>query len=169
MIKQKGAASRRAVLAAGGLGGLAVMAGFAATADAADRSQSSAEREAIRVASNFIASFRGKDFDQMASYLADDVVFREAPSAPERMGKQAFIEAARRFFSSPIAQQREFARRPSAAYAFGGEPGVAVFTSRIDRLNRNGRLVPVSTAAAFWIKNGKIQAWYDFPLGNSHA
>jgi len=93
----------------------------------------------------------------------------EAPSAPERMGKQAFIEAARRFFSSPTAKQREFARGPSAVYAFGSDPGVAVFTNRIDHLERNGSRVPVATAAAFWIQNGKIKMWYDFPLGSPHA
>jgi limonene-1,2-epoxide hydrolase len=144
-------------------GTLAAMLGSTIPTKAADTS-SEKEQAAIKVVSDFIGAWPTRDVDQIASHVGDDFIFKGAPNAMEKKGKQTFIAEISRFVNGPMSKTLTFAQRPSEVYAIGGAAGTVVLARRVDFMSRGGQRMAVPLAGAYWVTDDKVQAWYDFPL-----
>jgi ketosteroid isomerase-like protein len=150
------------LLISGGLGAIAAVIGVAPRAEAADTDQ---EKEATKVVRDFFAAWSTRDPNQMASYVADDFQFRVTAAAPMLMGRDAFVDRVGKFMAGPIGKTITFLKHPvTESFAVDGPAGTAVLTKRTENRTVDGKMTPGTVAAMCWVVNGKIQAWYDFPL-----
>lgn len=147
--------TRRKLIAAGGLGALFARAGTGSEAEAASSANTEQERAAMKVVSDFIATFPSRDVNRLGTFMADDCEFQGAPWTPLIHGKQNFMAE----MKGLVDPKRGliFAKSPSRLYAIGGEYGTGVLAERIDYRNQN----PIRLAGLFWVVDGKIQAWHD--------
>lgn len=155
--------TRRTLLVSGGLGALTAMVGLAERAEAAAPSYSEQERAAMKLCRDFIGTFASRDADLLGMFVTDDVQVRGNPTAPLTTGREAFVEGRKKFLAGPVARSLTYGG-VTEAFAVGGATGTAVLTKRVNFRTVDGKKTPVALAAAFWVVNGKIQAWYDFPL-----
>jgi uncharacterized protein (TIGR02246 family) len=120
------------------------------------------EREAAEVVKAWIAAFATKDPQKVASYMAENCVFRGDPSQPLQKGREAFVKEISGFIGV-IANIKI-----DEIYVTGNEWDTAVLTKRTDTLSPNaggplgGKAVPL--AGFFRVKNKKITEWLDVPL-----
>jgi uncharacterized protein (TIGR02246 family) len=120
------------------------------------------EHEAAEVVKAWIAAFATKDPQKVASYMAEDCVFRGDPSQPLQKGREAFVKEISGFIGV-IANIKI-----DEIYVTGNEWDTAVLTKRTDTLSPNaggplaGKAVPL--AGFFRVKNKKITEWLDVPL-----
>lgn len=156
---------RRTALMAGTFGTLAFMLSVPRAVLAAAGSKPSAqELAALRLTSEVFGAIANRDLDKIASYVADNIVFKGHPDVAEVKGKQAFLDNISQFLRGSIEHGLTLAKRAETAYAIGGEIGTAVLNRRMDYSNRNGKKSPLPIASAFWVAEGKIVAWFEFPL-----
>lgn len=153
--------NRRGLLAAGTLVALAGAIGADRRAEAASSSSSEDEQAAIKLVTDFIATFPSKDVRRLAAFMDDYCEFQGAPTDTLWYGKQPFINEMTKLVNAPII----FAKEPNRIYAIGGDTGTGVFAERID-YPQNNPSAGYRLAAFFWVVNGKIKAWHDLPLVN---
>lgn len=117
------------------------------------------EQAALDVVKNWVAAWNAKDPDKVASYMADDVQYSPYyPTYIAERGKTQFLQTRRRAIAQGVAM------RIGQSLAVGGPRGYAVLVRRVDRFQSGGQQREVPAAAFFWIANGKIHTWLDFPL-----
>ncbi len=156
---------RRAALMAGTLGTLAFMLSVPrAVRAAAGASLSAQEQAALQLTSDLFSAIASKDVDKIASCVADDIVFKGHPDMAEVRGKSAVVDTIGQFLRGSVTHGLTLATRADSAYAIGGEIGTAVINRRMDYSTRNGKKSPLPLASAFWVAEGKIAAWFEFPL-----
>lgn len=156
-------ATRRTLLVSGAFGALTAMVGLPQRAAAAAAPYSEQERDAVKVCRDFISAFASRDPDQLATFLSDDVQSRGNPTSPVVSGRDALVEGRKKFLAGPIAKGLTYGGM-TEAFAVGGATGTAVLTKRVNYRIVGGKKTPVALAAMFWVVDGKIHAWYDFPL-----
>jgi limonene-1,2-epoxide hydrolase len=162
--------TRRELVAAGSLGALVTTLGAGPVSAAANPSRNQYEQAAIRLVTDFIATFPSRDVNQLAAFMSDDCEFQGAPSVTLWHGKAPFIKEMTGLVDP--ARGIIFAKKPNIIYAIGGEAGTGVLTERTDYVQSRR----TELAAFFYVQNGKISAWHDLPLmpfrpqaGNSPA
>jgi limonene-1,2-epoxide hydrolase len=122
------------------------------------------EQAALKLTAQFVGALASGDVQQLAPLVADDIVFKDIVAGfPDLQGKEAFIKELTAFMSGP-GKQISAAKQPIRAFALGGEEGTVVLNERVDSTIRDGRNVALPLAAVFWVRGGKIAAWYEFPL-----
>lgn len=114
------------------------------------------EREAVKVVKEWMAAFATHDVGKIASYMTDDVAFRADSSSPIQRGRDRFILLVDSFISAIVWLH------PVKTFVVSGKTDTVVLSSRVDKFNNFGSLVPA--AAFFRVKNGKIEEWIDVPL-----
>ena len=147
--------SRRASLAIGGLGLLAL-----STASGAASAASPAEKANVKLVTDFCKAFKAKDLDLdkvAATYLADDCTIRLVEGQPAAVGKAATIEV----FKSFMKNGERYDLKVVESFA----KGPVVVNSRVDTTIAPGKAPDAApVAGVFIVKDGKIKEWSDYPV-----
>lgn len=159
-----GEGSRRALLMAAGLGALATVTGVPQPAHAEGDSSSAQQRAAISVVNDLIAALVRRDVDKMASYLSDDVVFKATLLNKELNGIESFKRDFSGFLNSPIGRAISVDKRLGHVYAIDVSGGTALLVQRTEHTSMNGKTFTSEVAAAFFLVDGKIRAWFDMVI-----
>ncbi len=128
----------------------------------AEESSSEVEQAAVKLVTDFIATFPSKDVSRLAAFMDDYSEFQGAPTDTLWRGKQPFINE----MTTLVDPSRDlvFAEKPSRIYAIGGAAGTGVLAERTDYLRHNPNR-RIRLAAFFWVVSGKIKAWHDLGIG----
>lgn len=129
--------------------------------NAAPPISSSAETEAaaLAVVESWVAGWNAKDPQAVASLMTDNVQF--STMYPEHITEtsSAHFLASR---SEDITGGVEMTIGDTLAV--GGPLGTGVLIERTDKFTVDGQSYEVPTAAFFWVVDGKIDTWLDFPI-----
>jgi limonene-1,2-epoxide hydrolase len=139
--------SRGGFLAAGLAGALALPRRAAAAAPTAE------EKANLALVTAFCASFAGRDMTKIASFLADNCVYRVTETTPPLSGKDA-IERIRTYVDR--STKIEFKILESWA------KGSIVVNERIDSFEPAPPRSPYHLTGVFFVKGGKIAEWTDY-------
>ena len=153
--------TRRELIAAGALGALVTTFGAGGEAEGASSSNNEQEQAAIKLVSDFIATFPSRDVSRLAAFMDDYCEFQGAPSDTLWLGKQPFINEMTNLVDPALGLV--FAKAVSRIYAIGGASGTGVLAERTDYLKSNPNN-GARGAAFLWVVDGKIKAWHDLPL-----
>jgi limonene-1,2-epoxide hydrolase len=123
--------------------------------------QSEPEEQGARdLVNRWLAGWAAKDPDQVMSTMDDNATFSsDFPAYLVEFGKTRFMMQ-----QANVIRQGLIRMQPQQMLLVGGPRGTGVLLKRIDRYMVDGKEVEVPNAAFFWIMNGKIQTWDDFPL-----
>ena len=106
----------------------------------------------IETVEAFIDAWNRIDFDTVAEFFADDVVYHNIP-----MEKIEGKETARAFIESMRADRIEWTTYHIAA------TGQVVLTERLDEFDlADGKKISLPVMGTFEIEDGKIKAWRDY-------
>jgi len=149
MAKNRNELTRRRFLATGG--GLAVLAGFGARADAAE--MTAAERENVRIVNEFCAAWPSHDLAKVMAFFADAGAYRMTETMEPAKGREAVTARVRTIIDrvEKFEVLDTFARGPM------------VINERIDRFS-SGTLKSWHGVGVFFVKDGTIVEWYDYTI-----
>ena len=106
----------------------------------------------IETVEAFIDAWNRIDFDAVAEFFADDVVYHNIP-----MKKIEGKENARAFIEAMRAERIEWTTYHIAA------AGQVVLTERLDEFDlADGKKISLPVMGTFEIEEGKIKAWRDY-------
>ncbi len=106
----------------------------------------------IETVEAFIDAWNRIDFDAVAEFFSEDVVYHNIPMEPV-VGKAA----ARAFIDNMQADRIDWVTYHIAA------AGPVVLTERLDQFDlANGKKISIPVMGTFEIENGKIKAWRDY-------
>lgn len=111
--------------------------------------------DSLRIAEDFIDTWRRKDVDAMVEACTDDVVYQNVP-APPIEGR----EALRAFMSVNMPRCDAFESEVLAIAA--SADGARVLTERHDAFVFGARRVDVPVMGVFELRDGRIAAWRDY-------
>ena len=143
---------RRTLLGAGGLAGLAALAGGTALG----AQSSAAERDNVRIVTDFCASWSTRDLGTILPFLAADAVYRMSETVPPVTGPEGVEERLGSWLES--SQQIEF--RVLETFA----KGPIVVNHRIDRFVSTTRPLTWEGVGVFFVQEGRIKEWQDFTI-----
>jgi limonene-1,2-epoxide hydrolase len=149
MDAERVVARRRFLKAAG-----STTAAVVALAGTVDAEWTSAEKVNVQVVNEFCASFAGRDVAKIASFLADNCVYRVTETAMPLVGKDAVVARIKGFVDP--AQVVEF----PVAETFAKGP--IVMNERTDRFVRPDRTNTFHVVGVFFVRDGKIAEWTDY-------
>ena len=143
--------TRREFLAVGGAAPFA----FGLAQQSGSRELTADERTNVKVVNDFSAAWATHDPAKIASYLADDAVFRFTQDQPEATGgRMTLQERLKGTFEN--MRKIEFDVRETFAV------GPLVANLRVDYItNADGERNGVRVAGVFYLKDGKIVEWID--------
>jgi limonene-1,2-epoxide hydrolase len=144
---------RRTLLGAGGLAGLAAVA---ARGIALGAQSSEAERDNVRIVTDFCASWSTRDLRRILPFLAADSVYRMSETVPPVTGPEGVEERLGSWIES--SQQIEF--RILETFA----KGPIVVNHRIDRFVSTTRPLTWEGVGVFFVQDGWIKEWQDFTI-----
>jgi limonene-1,2-epoxide hydrolase len=122
-------------------------------------SWNSYERTAVEIVNAWAAAWSTKDPQKIASYMSDDVEYRDMLSMTEsRKGRDRFIADYNKFMNTMDSMT------VTSTYAVGGEAETIVIHRRIDQLTMKGKAMSSPYAGVFLVKDGKIVNWLDVPM-----
>ena len=144
------ATTRREFLAAGGVAPLAlVLAG-----QSGSRDLTAAEQANVDVVNGFCDAWATRDAANIASFLADDAVFRFTQDGDAATGSETLRQQVEPF----VADAREVLFDVLETYAIGP----LVVNLRVDYFtNANGERNEFRVAGVFYVRDGKIVEWID--------
>lgn len=163
--------TRRGFLATGGAGALAAalataFAGraFAEDAPAAAPAEGAKpaidlparEKANIDLVNEFCAAWATRDGAQVGAFFADDATFRMTEDAPPVQTRDAITKRLQGFLA--LAKKAEFEVIRSFAI------GDIVIDERYDRFTMGTKDVAYHMVGVFFIRNGKIQEWFDYRM-----
>jgi limonene-1,2-epoxide hydrolase len=111
--------------------------------------------ENVRIARDFIETWRRKDVEAMVAACTEDVVYQNVPTPPIE-GR----EALRAFMSVNMPKCDAFESEVLAIAATADE--ARVLTERHDAFVFDGRRVDIPVMGIFELRGGKISAWRDY-------
>ena len=111
--------------------------------------------DSIRIAEDFIDTWRRKDVDAMVEACTDDVVYENVPTPPVE-GR----EALHAFMSINMPRCDAFESEVLAIAATAD--GSRVLTERHDAFVFGARRVDIRVMGVFELRDGKISAWRDY-------
>lgn len=164
-VTRRSAVTRAGVM----LASMAALLTPAATAEAATGQQAPSsfaaqERQAAALVTALVAAAAKRDPALVGALLAEDVVFKGTPEAPEILGRQAVVAQLTQLLKSPAMDKLVMAQSPGRIVTMGGATGTAVMVWREDFVREKDGLSPLPIAAAMWVVGDKIKCWYDWPL-----
>ena len=147
--------TRRAFLAAGGIG---AMASVAMSGQAAGSQLSTEEQANLTAVNDFCAAFTVPlDWDRIASFLRDDCKYRASQEIQMVEGPEAIVGLLGGFTGNATAVEFEmldtWARGP------------VVVNDRVDRFVLPNRTLELPVVGVFYLVDGKIAEWTDFVFG----
>lgn len=148
-------ASRRGFI----LGGAALALAFARGAQAADPPvEATAELEAAnaKLVNDFCAAWESKDGEKLGAFFADDGVFRMNESAKPANGREMITKQLKVFLATTKTAKFDVVRSQAM--------GNIVLNDRYDRFTMGTKDVAYHMTGVFFIKNGKIQEWWDYGM-----
>jgi len=143
------ATTRREFLAAGGVAPLALVLG----GQSGSRDLTAAEQANVDVVNGFCDAWATRDASQIASFLADDVVFRFTQDADAVTGSETFREQAGGFLAN--ASEVRFDVLETWAV------GPLVVNLRVDYFTSPDGQQEFRVAGVFYVSDGKIVEWID--------
>jgi len=146
--------NRRSFLASAGL---AAPAALAVPSVAAAADWTAAEKANVAVVTEMCRTWKAPvDFDKVASFLADDCVYRATETAPPVKGRQAILDSLKKMLGTVSKAEFEivqtFARGPM------------VVNERFDRFTMPQRSMEWHGIGVFMVKGGKIAEWNDYTI-----
>lgn len=111
-----------------------------------------AERDPVRIVTQFCAAWDRLDFDAIVASLAGDIEYHNIPLQPLK-GKE---QVERYLRSVGPFEQCEWEIRSIAAM------GNKVLTERVDRFTVQGTKIELPVMGIFEIENGLIRRWRDY-------
>ena len=146
----KTATTRREFLAAGGVAPLALVLG----GQSESRELTAAEQANVDVVNGFCDAWATRDAGRIASFLADDVVFRFTQDGDAATGSETFRQQAGGFLADATDARFDVLE----TYAIG--PLVA--NLRVDYFTgADGQQQEFRVAGVFYVRDGKIIEWID--------
>lgn len=119
-----------------------------------------AEGEAgLQIVQDFLAAWESGSAEATAAFLDENVQFSTYyPEHITEVGVGHFVESRREAIEAGIDMEI------GDNLAIGGPQGTAVLVERTDTFELEGEQVQTQAAAFFWVRDGKIHTWLDFPL-----
>ena len=141
--------TRREFLAAGGAAPLAL----ALAGQSGSRELTAAEQANVEVVNGFCDAWATRDAAQIASFLADDAVFRFTQDGDAATGSETFRQMAAGFLANATEARFDVLE----TYAIG--PLVA--NLRVDYFTTADGQQEFRVAGVFYVRDGKIVEWID--------
>lgn len=145
----KNTTTRREFLAAGGVAPLALALG----GQSGSRELTAAEQANVDVVNGFCDAWATRDAGQIASFLADDVVFRFTQDGEAATGSETFRQQAGGFLAD--ASDARFEVLETWAV------GPLVVNLRVDYFTTGDQQQEFRVAGVFYVADGKIVEWID--------
>ena len=148
-------ATRRTMLAAGGVG----LAALASPRSARAAEMTAAEKANVQVVNDFCAAWPGHKLERIMSFFADTCAYRVTETMEPNKGKQAVTDRIRGFLNNveKFEVLDTFARGPM------------VINERRDLFLNGGPLKMWHGVGVFFLKDGKIVEWYDYTISMERA
>lgn len=148
---------RRNFLAAGGMAALAAFLSQPARGEEAPAAGPSALEEAnLKLVNDFCAAWAERDGDKLGAFFAENAVFRMTETSPPANGRETIAKRLKVFLG--MAKKAEFVVLRSFAI------GNIVLNDRLDKFEMAGGPKEFHMAGVFFIKDGKIQEWFDYSM-----
>lgn len=113
----------------------------------------------LQIVRDFLAAWQSGSAEAAAAFLDEGVQFSTYyPEHITEVGAGHFLESRRQAIEAGIAMDI------GDNLAIGGPQGTAVLVERTDEFELDGKQVKTQAAAFFWVRDGKIHTWLDFPL-----
>lgn len=113
----------------------------------------------LAIVEKWIEGWNVGDASAVGALMHEDVQFSTMyPEHITEITREHFLKTR----SEEIAAGIEFEVKDKLT--IGGPQGTAVLIERIDHFSANGREYEVPTASFFWVVDGLIHTWLDFPL-----
>ena len=142
-----------------GLFGAAALAGSGASGEAAQSTDT--EKSNVKLVNDFVAVFNTRDLSRITPFLAADCVYRVNETAPPVTGPDAI-----RARLTPIVEaSQKVDWEVLDTYA----KGPMVINHRIDRFVSTTRPLTWAGVGGFFVKDGKITAWFDYTISRSRG
>ena len=151
--------SRRDILfGAGGLAATGLTGCYSTNKSKEHAMSTTLEQENERIVTQFCLDWANKDVDQLADYLAEDVVYQMFEGRPDIIGRDAFKKVLGGFVSNLKEIEWEILRSHAI--------GELVINDRIDHFigETEKESMHFSIAGFFLVRDGKIKVWKDYSL-----
>lgn len=117
------------------------------------------EAEAMAVVEDWVAGWNARDPAAVASLMTENVQFStNYPEYITEITREHFLESRSEGIAAGVDMEI------ADGLAIGGPEGIAVLIERTDRFTVDGQEYEVPTAGFFWLEEGLITTWLDFPL-----
>ena len=153
-MRSKPVLSRRKALSAAGAG----LAWLGLSREAAAADWTPAERDNVRVVTDFCAAWPNHDLPKVMSFFADDGAYRMSERQEPAKGRQAVTGKINSFLGNVVKFEvlETLARGPM------------VFNERIDHFQNLG-IKSWHGVGVFFLRDGKIVEWYDYTIATERT
>jgi len=149
---QHAIASRRDLVAIGGLGAIALLWPRGAAAV----TQTPSEVANIKLVNEFCDSWATRDLGAIVAFLSEQCVYRGTETAPVAIGHNAIVER----IKGPVGRADKVRFEILDTYA----RGPIVVNDRLDYFSSGGREQIFHAVGVFFISGGKIAEWTDYVI-----